>query len=150
MKRIAYVEDIKLTNIHGDPVIGFSGNGVAVGGDPAKDQSIVMTQREFLLQRMVDAKFAAPREGIEASEFVIAARDEINSQASQAKERGYWEIEDDRAKALREPSLHPTGGYNVTIQHCLLPFLIAVRDMKDAPKEEVKANGATAAEASAS
>jgi hypothetical protein len=130
MKRIDYVEDITLTTIHDVPIVQ--------NGKPA-----TMSQYDFMIGRLTDAKLTAPREGLEAIEFKHEVKKELNAQKDTAKARGGWDVEDDRAKALRETILHPTGGYNPEIEHNLLPFVLAARDMRETPRD-AKTNGVSA------
>ena len=130
MKFFPYVEDVIISNIHDIPILQ--------NGKP-----VTMSHYDFLIGRLTDAKLTAPREGLEAIEFKHDLKKELCAQKLTAKSAGGWSVEDDRARALRETILHPTGGYNPEIEHNLLPFAISARDMKDAPRT-VETNGVAA------
>lgn len=136
MKRIAFVEDVAVTTIYGEPVGGYGDRGMAVAITPdvvkqyPDIKQVTIAQYKFLLERYSDAKFYAPREGFDAALFVAEARQEIEAQKDIAKERGYWEVEDERAKGLLESTMKPTGGYNPSIHHCLMPHLLAIKNMQ--------------------
>lgn len=137
MKRVTFVEDVTVTTIYGELVGGYNDRGMAVPLDIAQKQipdtkPVKFEQYKFLLERLSDQKFYAPREGFDAALFVAEARQEIEAQKDLAKERGYWEFEDERAKALLEAAMKPTGGYNPSIQHSLMPLLLAIKNMSSA------------------
>lgn len=140
MKRMNYEPTIQMTTILGDPVPpNFFADGSLV--TPS------FPQLRFLLERLTDPKYPGQRQGIEAVEYVLAARAELRDQAKAANERGYWLMEDDRADSLKAVIMQPTGGYHPAIAHNLHPFLVAARDMKDvkeqkeAPKPRARENG---------
>lgn len=131
MKRIPYVADVIVTDLQGE-VMKNDG------------KEITIEQCKFFLQRMGDTKFTTGKEGMEAAEFVLEARKELMDQEKKIEEvkaRGYWLLEDERAKALKEVVLHPSVsspgpgqaaiGYVPGIQHNLVPFGKSIKEMVD-------------------
>jgi hypothetical protein len=137
MKRLAYVGDVTLTELEGEPAL-----------DEKTGKPVVMSHFRFMMQRLADPKFASTKEqGLEAMMFVIETRTEITQQQVKAASRGYWLLEDDRAKAMQESTLRPSGGYNPRTQHNFISFAMAAKNMTDdaaeTAKEKEKVNGTT-------
>jgi hypothetical protein len=142
MFRIPYVPDVVITDLVGEVQL-----------DEDK-RPITMGHRKFMLQRMADPKFTQGKEGMEGSFFVQECRQQLLSQdEAEVKTRGYWLVENDQGKAIKEVILHPTvpqgqqgSGYIPTIQHSLVPFGMSAKNMKDDAEEKKKeADGVPAA-----
>lgn len=142
MIRIPYVPDITLSSLDGEPII-----------DEEKKQPATMGHRRFMLQRMADPKFTAGKEGMEGSIFVQESRVQLLGQnEDEVKARGYWLVENDQGKAIKEVIMKPTipqgqqgSGYMPNIQHCLVPFGISAKNMKDDAEEKKKETDGVAA-----
>lgn len=108
---------------------------VSASGQPIMSQDgqrIVVTLETFLLERTGNPAFTALEpvlEGIDAIEFVIAARNAIRSQI--AKDDGLIVLEDEHMRRLVAATLKPKGGYNPEIQHSLLSCVLPARTVHD-------------------
>lgn len=129
MKSIRFVPDIELTDIYGDSLTAES---------DGRQIPIVQSHVRFMLERCGDPVFVGSRNGVDAIEFVIAARAEIRDQSADAKTRGHWLLEDDRASAHVAATLHPKDGYRPDIQHNLKPYTDAAKAMADVRDGEEK------------
>lgn len=132
MKFIPFVPDFRLKALSGEPCI-----------DSEEGKPIIKTHRDFLLDRVADPVFAARLDTSAMLKTLIKARDEICDQAEEAKTRGYWAIEDDRADRLKDSTLKGSVSFMPSfpgngLLHNFMPFVEAAEAMSDKPPEQEK------------
>lgn len=104
--------------------------------DGAKVEAPDMSHLDFLLSRTTDTSFVEGKVGLEALAVVMLCQSELKDQATEAEERGYWLVEDDRAERLKRATLRPIEAYNLKIAHLIHPFASATAD-QSSPKRDV-------------
>jgi len=124
MKRIPFVADFPGTDIFGAPIM-----------DPSTGSQVVVSQEQFILQRLTDPATTKGKNMIDAVEMILKTRDQIRAQKEEAPERGYYLLEDEPARAVANAALHPSESYPHATLHNLFPLLAAFRDMKDQGEE---------------
>lgn len=152
MKLIPYVEDAKVIDAHGNPVMVK----VKQGDESVKEEQLTLPQRELFLQRLEDPMAVQGMAPLKASKFINKIYDAIAEQTDEiVKARGGWKFEDAHADAICKvvkagPSPtkeNPLGGYPMFLIRVIGPMLEAVepenvKEWKDPVLEKVT-NGAT-------
>lgn len=102
---------------------------VSILGDALYDQDgtpVLLHFRDFILGRLVDQKFGEGLTGMDAAILGFETRNRILCELD--RKDSVIALEDEQFKRLQKATAEPTGGYNPTIQHNLVPFLLAIRD----------------------
>lgn len=124
MKYIVVQPPIAITNIAGDRLPDER-------GEPAE-----VSFKDFVLARLVDAKFTDGLQGMEAALLVFETRNRVLAEFERKDD--VLALEDEQYKRLAKSVAEPTGGYNPQIQHNLPPFLLAVRDASSTDPRKVE------------
>jgi len=132
MKKIPYINDVLAETIHGDPIW----NDETLADGTTKRSQKMLTHIWFMLDRLTEPKFCGTKAGGEGVLYMVEVRAELKRQEATAKKRGYWLIENEPAAGLKDATLTPTQGYAPGVRFCIAPFIIAMRDMKEATEED--------------
>lgn len=166
MKRIAYIKDIQIEGLDGEPYFKLPNAGqftqdmyshlvtqdgkIVIGpdGEPTKRLNPPWLYRQvaFFLERIADEKYVtaagcAPAEETPGMAQLLRedARGEIRAQREAAAKRGYWEFSDEMAARLLNVSMRPTGSLfqlQPSLAFNMAPFIRAVKDQYSPPAEE--------------
>ena len=117
MKYIKILEDVTLSQITGQVI-----------ADP-QGQPVKSRFRDFIFCHLVDPKFTEGKKGADGAIFVNRTARLLEDQTFLPGE--YLAVEDAQYEAIRRVVEDPTGGYVAQIQHCLVPFILAVREASD-------------------
>lgn len=103
-------------------------------GEPVMNQGVqsASVARQFLLERTGITKFVEGLEAIDAIEMQLKTRSAINEQLD--IDDGLLVLEDVPGKRLAQAVLKPGAGphgYNPAVSACLLPYMLAARDLVD-------------------
>ncbi len=104
--------------------------------EPMKDEKgnkVDNIQYEFFLGRLSDPMFTDGLDGYDGVAFIIEVRDSLKKQKATAEEKGYWELENEPAKKLKNATMNPKNKYNPMFSHNLMPMLNSVKNMVDEP-----------------
>jgi hypothetical protein len=85
MQKIKYLPNVRLLDMKGNVI----------------EPETIVTDLDFLLERTYDQGIAGKRTGYAQIKFTEALRLSLTSQAQNAKERGYWELEDAYFEAFK-------------------------------------------------
>lgn len=139
MQHITYVHDMPATTIAGDPIPKRDPRtGAALEGQQEHARQV-----DFMLGRLGDPKFIEGLSAIDGAVLILETRRALREQEESAKARGYWALEDEPAKRLKEATEKPSAERPIAqeIAHNFVDFMLAIRDMTRRPP-----NGAEAVE----
>jgi hypothetical protein len=150
--RIDYVPDVPMTDINGDPVHkidAVTARGVPVYAVDEASNRVrqVAEQLKFMLGNITGPKFVEKLESMDAAMLVFETRQALREQASEAKARGYWELDGDAAKRLRIATEEPRTkeqieqklvAYDLGHVHNFVPFMVATSKMKKVERTAIE------------
>jgi hypothetical protein len=139
-KRIPYVHDIQLENPTGAKVFHAK-----EGGDPNSpvvDESrpVLATHLAYLRDRVSDQSFGEGiSAAIDADDLRYETRKCLREQEADAKKRGYWELDNDKAEKLLNAVLKwaPQTAEARAMGFNFVPFARAVRAQTPTPVEAI-------------
>lgn len=119
MKYFKFVETKPLLSITDQPIKENDGSYAKV------------IQYEFLLGRVADPVFTDGLEGYDATVLIVETRAELKKQEKKAKERGYWELENDQAKRLLVAVERPKRPFDGLYAHNYIENQKVIKNMVD-------------------